>query len=560
VGILLVVLMWLGIFIPATVWRMTMVHFMSMMWAPIVGAVAILIWWLAFSRFPWSVRWVGLLAFLAGPAIAVGLGEHSMMMLFVVYGLPLATTVFVLAAAVASRATGRKVRLGVFVAPALVWGIFALLRMNGLDGEIGYSVSWRWTPTSEQRYLASMKTAAALPHAATAPAALTLSAGDWPGFRGPNRDGKLVGTSINADWAAHPPKLVWRHPVGPGWSSFCVIGDNVYTQEQRGEMEVVVCYDLKTGVEIWNHQDQTRFEEAIAGPGPRATPTFADGKLYAFGARGRLNCLNAATGDLIWTRDVLAESAAPLPMWGFSASPLVSAGLVTVITGGKGKSVMAYNADTGQPAWAAGDGWSFASTQMSKLDGVPQLLCITAEGLNSFEPQSGKLLWHHDFPMAGGASRITQPVLLNDNDVLIGSGFGIGTRRIRATHNANGWKTESLWTSRSLKPYYNDMVLHKDFLYGFDGSVFVCIDPATGTVRWRAHGYGNGQVLLIADQDLLLILGEQGEAALVRATPESHQELSRFQALNGKTWNHPVIAHGRLLVRNGEEAACYDVK
>jgi outer membrane protein assembly factor BamB len=339
-----------------------------------------------------------------------------------------------------------------------------------------------------------------------------------------------------------------------------VVGDNVYTQEQRAEMEVVVCYDLKTGDEIWTHQDPTRFEEAIAGPGPRATPTFADGKLYSFGGRGRLNCLNPSTGDVIWTHDVLAESGAQLQMWGFSASPLVSGGLVTVITGAKGKSVMAYAADTGQPVWAAGDGWSYASTQLSKIDGVPQLLCITADGLNAFEPQSGKLLWHHDFPMAGGASRITQPVVLNDNDVLIGTGFGIGARRIRVSHDANGWKTESLWTSRNLKPYYNDMVLHKDFLYGFDGSVFVCIDPTTGTVRWRAHGYGNGQVLLIADQDLLLIIGEQGEAALVCAKQESHQELCRFQALNGKTWNHPVIAHGRLLVRNGEEAACYDVK
>ena len=231
------------------------------------------------------------------------------------------------------------------------------------------------------RYLAAMKTDVVHAHPATSRAIPELSAGDWPGFRGPNRDGKLTGTTINADWSAHPPKLLWRHVVGPGWSSFCVVGNNAYTQEQRGEMEVVACYDLNTGAEIWAHQDQTRFEEAIAGPGPRATPTFADGKLYAFGARGRLNCLNPATGDVIWTRYVLAESGAPLPIWGFSASPLVTGGLVTVITGGKGKSVMAYAADTGKPAWAAGDGWSYASTQLSKIDGVPQLLSVTADGL-----------------------------------------------------------------------------------------------------------------------------------------------------------------------------------
>jgi len=536
-----------------------------MMWGPIIGTVAVLVWWLGLSRMPWSIRWIGLVSFLGGPILAFVLGHPSMKMGLIVSGLPIATTLFVIAAVVGTFLGRRALAAGLVLASLLVWGTYSLLRMDGLDGSIRFSVSWRWSPTQEDRYLAARahdpaRAGKKKVNAKFSVTSLTASADDWPGFRGVNRDGRLVGATINKDWAQHPPKLLWKHLIGPGWSSFCVVGDHVFTQEQRGPMEVVACYDLGSGDEIWAHEDEARFIEPIAGPGPRATPTFADGKLYAFGASGHLSCLNPITGEKIWMRNVMADSGAPLPIWGFSSSPLVAHGLVTVITGAKGKSVMAYNAATGQPDWSAGDGWSYASTQLSRVDGVEQLLLVSENGLTSMDPLHGQLLWQHDFPVTGGANRVTQPVMLSDSEVLLGAAFGIGTRRIKITHDGKNWKTSEVWTSRSLKPYYNDMVFHRGNLYGFDGSVFVCIDPDTGKSRWRAHDYGNGQVLLIADQDLLLILSEQGEAALVDAKPDEYHEIAKIQALNGKTWNHPVIAHGKLLVRNGEEAACYEVK
>src|SRR5205814_9602292 len=203
------------------------------------------------------------------------------------------------------------------------------------------------------------------------------------------------------DWQQHPPQLLWRHRVGPGWSSFAVVGTRLYTQEQRGEDEVVVCYDTDSGAELWVHQDSARFTEVVAGPGPRATPTFHDGKLYALGAAGRLNCLDAATGRALWSRDIVADSGAKVPQWGFAASPLVAAGVVTVFAGGpEGKSVLGYDAGTGDVAWSAGMGeFSYCSTQLSRLAGVDQLLVSTEKGVTAFDPSPGTVLWQHDWPL-----------------------------------------------------------------------------------------------------------------------------------------------------------------
>ena len=247
-------------------------------------------------------------------------------------------------------------------------------------------------------------------------------------------------------------------------------------------------------------------------------------------------------------------------MWGFSSSPLVAHGVVTVFTGAPNeKSVVAYRADTGELAWNTGQGsLSYCSPQLATVDGVDQFLMTSDVGLSSFEPATGKVLWHHDW-LAKDIARVVQPALIGKRDVLIGTGMGVGTRRIRLHQTDGNWQVEELWTSREIKPYYNDMVLHNDHLYGFDGNIFMCIDLKDGSRKWRARGYGNGQVLLLEDQSLLLIVSEQGEVALVDAQPDKHQELCRFKAIEGKTWNHPVIAGGKLFVRNGEEIACFQL-
>lgn len=563
VGLLIALVMWLIIKIPEWVAPTTMFRFGAMVWGPMLGTAAMVIWWLGFSRVPWATRWWGLAAFVLGMLIAFGLGHPSMRpMGLLIFAMPINVTLMVIWVAFAARKSPLLMRAGLVLILLVAWSFFATLRMDGLTGSIEAAISWRWSPTAEDRYLASRANRGGIPTTSLVPTILPaiLADGDWPGFRGARRDGRLTGTSIRTDWGTHPPKQLWKHQIGPGWSSFCVVGDRVFTQEQRGELEVVVCIDANSGAELWSHTDQTRFNESMAGAGPRATPTFADGKLYALGANGRLNCLEPSNGTVIWSRDIAADTGASLPMWGFSSSPLVNGGMVTVITGAPGKAVIAYDALSGKQAWSSGDGWSYASPQLARVGGIEQILFVSQTGLSGVNPTGGQTLWHHDFQLSGGANRAVQPTVIGDNDLLLGAAFGTGTRRINVTREGSSWKNKGLWTSRNFNPYYNDLVYHKGFCYGFDNSVFACLDAETGKSKWRAHGYGNGQVLLLVDQDLLLILTEKGEVVLVDAKPDGHHEIGRFQAIEGKTWNHPVVAQGKLFVRNGEEVAGYEVK
>ncbi len=560
-GVVLVVLQWLLLIVPRWVAPGTMVQFLAMFWGPMITAAALVAWWLFASRVRWRDRLavlafccvVGTVAFFCfDPSLrAFGLPGLTF------FAVPVLATGWVLWLLVTPMLNWPVRRAGLLVVVLLAWGYFTLVRFEGADGTFGTTFQYRWTPTAEEKLLAELATRKPVAEP-SAVAALTLQPGDWPEFRGPNRDSRLTGVRIATDWKANTPREVWRHRVGPGWSSFAVVGTHLYTQEQRGEDEVVVCYDTNTGNELWSHKDTARFTEAIAGPGPRATPTFHEGKLYALGAAGRLNCLDPATGRVLWTRDLVADSEAKVPTWGFASSPLVAQGVVTVFAGGpEGKSILGYHATTGELAWSAGKGeLSYCSTQRARLGEVEQILIATEAGLTAFEPAHGQVLWQHDWPMEGMA-RIVQPAVLDGSDVLIGTGFNYGTRRVRVSRESDGWTTQEIWTSHAIKPYYNDHVVHQGHFYGFDGPFLTCVSLEDGKGKWRARGYGNGQVLLLADQGLLLVLSEKGEVALVEASPEGHKQLGKFQAIEGKTWNHPVIAHGKLFVRNGEEMACY---
>lgn len=557
-GVVILALMWAGTLVPQYLDINPFYQFQAKFLAPMIGLVLVLLWWLFASRLRWTDRLLVPAAF-AGAAVGAYLCLHpTFKMALTLYGLPAAVTAWVGWLVVAQPLNWPAQRAGLLGVFILVWGGCALLRMDGVDGGFGAEMSWRWTPTAEQKFLAQQPAKSA---AAPAAAVVALAPGDWPGFRGPQRDARLTGVRVATDWSQHPPQLLWKHRVGPGWSSFAVVGDRVYTQEQRGANEVVVCYRAADGRELWEHRDAVRFSEDIAGPGPRATPTFHDGKLYTFGAKGLLNCLDPATGQAIWSKDVAADSGAKVPMWGFAASPLVAARIVTVYTGGPdGKAVLGYKADTGELAWTAAAGPnSYSSTHLAKFDGVEQVLIVTDAGLTSFDPASGQVLWTHDWPTENQVVRVTQPTVLDGDDVLIGTPFGIGTRRIHVSHKGGAWSTDEVWTTKAIKPYFNDLVVSKDHLYGFDGQFFVCVGLADGKLAWKARGYGAGQVLLLADQGVLLIASEKGEVALVKASPERHEELGKFPAIEGKTWNHPVLAHGKLYVRNGEEAACYQL-
>ncbi len=549
--------------------------FFGLIVAPAACVLALILWWLFASRLHWSDRLLipgGLIAIAAVTMVVCGNNFPAMGMIF--YGIPIVAGAWVGWLVLTMKLSWPARRAGLLLLFVALGAFCSTLRLEGMDGSFNAKFSWRWTPTAEDEHQAYLKQTATQSVTATAqkpaetpaaasaelPVELTAEPGDWLDFRGPQRDGRLAGVTIGTNWEQAPPREVWRHRIGPGWSSVTIVGDRLYTQEQRGDQEFVVCYDTAKGTELWSHHDTTRFFEVVAGAGPRSTPTFHNGNIYALGANGNLNCLNAVTGKVIWTRDLVADTAATIPQWGFSSSPLVVEGLVSVFAGAaNSKSVVAYHADTGKLAWTAGEGsLSYCSTQLSKVCGVDQLLISTDAGLSAFEPVTGKVLWQHAWPTEQIA-RVVQPAVISDTDILIGTGMGVGTRRVHVEHEGETWNTKEVWTVRTFKPYYNDFVVSEDHAYGFDGNIFICVDLADGKVAWKARGYGNGEVLLLGDQKLLLVLTETGEAVLVEAQPKKHQEIAKLKVIEGKTWNHPVIAHGKLFARNGEEIACFEL-
>jgi outer membrane protein assembly factor BamB len=551
-------------------------------------ALLIALWWLFFSRAPRSAR-VGAIALmvvsvwatskLAHPSIATGMG-------FILpgYVMPLLGLALVAAAMAWGHLTVLR-WAPMSAAIVLACGVFTLLRTEGVTGDAGSQLVWRWTPTAEERLLAQANddpappapaaTAAGTASEPTASTAAESATGvpvapatarteprarapeipaEWPGFRGRDRNSVIRDVRIDSDWSTSPPTRLWRRAIGPGWSSFAVRGDFFYTQEQRGADEVVACYRVSTGEPVWQHRDPVRFWESNAGAGPRATPALDHDRVYTLGATGILNALDAGNGAVAWSRNVAAETDTKTPDWGFAGSPLVVGDLVIVAISGK---LAGYDAATGTPRWHGPfRGESYSSPQLMTIAGVPQVVMLSHDGATSVAPADGAVLWQHEW--SSGA--IVQPAPSGDGDVLVHAvamTSGLGIRRLAVEHAAGRWTVRERWTSSGLKPYFNDFVVHKGHAFGFDRSILSCIDLADGTRKWKGGRYGSGQLLLLPEQDLLLVISEEGELALVGASPDAFREVSRFAAIEGKTWNHPALVGDVLLVRNGAEMAAF---
>ena len=518
--------------------------------------LAIAVWWLFFSRAPWLER-LGVVLFIVAALYATSRLVHvsirmgGMGMLFYVLAIPVMGAALVAGVVAGRRRSAWGRRASIAGAILLACMAFALLRTEGVTGASGSQFAWRWSATSEERLLAQGDRPL---EPRSTPAVVLPDEAEWPGFRGPGRDGVVRGVRIATDWSAAPPVELWRRPIGPGWSSFAVGGGLLYTQEQRGEDEIVACYRLPTGEPVWQHRDAVRFWESNAGAGPRATPTLSHGRIYSLGATGILNALDAADGSVVWSRDVAADADTKVPIWGFSGSPLVVDDLVIVAASGR---LAGYDIASGRPRWVGPtEGGSYSSPQRTTIDGVEQILLLAGPGAISVAPATGALLWKHAWE--GGA--IVQPALTAEGDVLVNAiapTGGIGTRRLAVHQGSDGWSVEERWTSNGLKPYFNDFVVHRGHAFGFDGSILSCIDLSDGRRTWKGGRYGNGQLVLLADQDLLLVLSEDGELALVVASVDRFEELARHPALEGKTWNHPVLVGDTLLVRNAQEMAAF---
>ena len=542
-----------------------------MMWiaaafGPFLCGLLIMGWWLIASRARWTERLTGLAGLLVGFILTAVVCHPSMRgPAFSMFTIPVGIASFVVGAAL-FRGRLDFSRTVLILAAAWIGFLFsAALRAEGVWGDFGATLTWRWKASSEEAFLASRgsspppETAGAI--APVDPALATaLEHPEWPGYRGPNRDSRQRGTRISDDWKTSPPELSWKKPIGPGWSSFAVAGKWLFTQEQRGGQECVVCYNGDDGREVWEQSLESRFEDPLGGPGPRATPTLDGRFVYAMGAQGWLTKLDARSGELKWKQDLREAANRQPPMWGFSSSPLVIDGVVVVHAAGAGDlGVMAFDAESGEKRWSAASGeQSYSSPQRCEAGGETLVAMLSDKGLGLHEPRTGALRFHYDWQFSG--YRAAQPAWLDAEQLLIPTGMGAGTRRLRLAKSGESYTAEEAWTSRFMKPDFNDFVVYQDHLYGFDAAQFTCVSLQDGTRRWKGGRYGKGQVVLLEDCGLLIVLSETGELVLLKADPSSHLELAKLPALEGKTWNHPVVVGDRLYVRNAQEAACFQLK
>ena len=398
----------------------------------------------------------------------------------------------------------------------------------------------------------------------------TITPYDFPQFLGPERSASARGVRLARDWASRPVEPVWRRAIGAGWSAFSVVNGHAITMEQRGDEELVTCYNVETGRLEWSHSTPARYEALAGGVGPRSTPTIDEGMVYALGATGRLVCLDGATGRCRWEKDLLEqlgitpEEEAATIAHGRANSPLVVGDLVVVPAGGpkagRRVSLVAYEKRLGTRVWEGGDRQiSYSSPALATLGGVQQILIVNEESTSGHDANTGKVLWEHPWKARSNADpNVSQAVPVPPDRVFLSKGYGRGGALLRLVPRGNGtFSTEVLWQdSKVMRTKFTNVAVKDGYLYGLSDGVLECVALETGRRAWKEGRYWHGQILRAGD--LLLVLSEAGEVVLVEATADrANHVLGRFQAVEGMTWNNLALYGPYLLVRNAQEAACY---
>ncbi|CAN5169014.1 PQQ-binding-like beta-propeller repeat protein [soil metagenome] len=449
------------------------------------------------------------------------------------------------------------VRMGVLVCAAVV--IMGSVKKVTFTGDMRPVFQYRWenpiAHLEEQR--ANQK------HLEKSAAEIAPSVGDYAEYRGVKRDGVVAGPALAREWKT-PPRELWRQPVGGGFAGFVVQGSVAVTIEQRRDREAIVCYDTATGTEIWAFSYPADFQEAMGGPGPRATPTIAGDEVFSLGAVGDLVCLDLKTGKKKWNVNVLADNTNII--WAMSGSPLVYENMVVVNPGAQkseaqGKALRAYDRSNGKLIWASGDTKAgYSSPMLATLAGKQQILLFDADCVAGYDPKTGTRLWKKDWPGYNGVN-VAQPLVLGDDRLFISRSYDVGAGAVIKISEKDGkWEFSEppIWENKYLRCKFTSPVLYQDHIYGLDEGILVCLDAKTGKRKWRGGRYGHGQILLTGD--LILVLAEDGKLVLVQATPEAHRELGSIRALPGdKTWNHLALARGVAYLRNHEEMVAYEL-
>jgi outer membrane protein assembly factor BamB len=386
--------------------------------------------------------------------------------------------------------------------------------------------------------------------------ALAQSGANWPQWRGPNRDGISKETGLLKEWPAQGPALVWKDAgAGRGYSSFSIANGRLYTMGLRGDREFVIAFDILNGKEVWATPHGGAFRND-RGDGPRGTPTIDGERLYALGGNGDLSCLDARTGKIVWTKNVLREFGGSNIQWGISESPLVMGNKVLVNAGGRNASIVALNKDNGAVIWKSqSDEAGYSSAIPLEVNGGTQVVFFTAQRALGLDVNDGRLLWEYGKP-ANNVANVATPIA-RGNRVFISSDYGTGGGVVEI--KADG-RAQEIYFTKDMRNHHSSSVLVGDYLYGFSSSVLTAMKFDTGEIAWRDRSVGKGS-LVYADGNLYCF-SENGVVGLVEATPNGYHEKGRYRSQQDSlpTWTHPVVAGGRLYLRDQYTIYAFDVK
>ncbi len=394
------------------------------------------------------------------------------------------------------------------------------------------------------------------------------TAEDWPLYRGPKGDG-VAAERINLDWPAGGPKRLWRVSLTNGLSSITISEGRVFTQSRRSvngqDLEFCLAYAADTGTMLWNQAvGNASYPHGGVGSddGPRSTPVVKAGHVYVLSSYLDLVCLEAASGAVVWNKNLRAEFGSNPILWQNAASPLLVGDLVLLNLNAGSRRLAAFRADTGGLVWRAlEERMTHATPVAATIHGIPHAIFLTQTGLVAVAPEDGRELWRHAFGYntSTGASPVVE-----GNTVYCSAAYGVGATAVSIGQAGDVFTSEERWKKRgALMNHWSTAVAHEGHVYGLYGqslhysAPLKCVELATGAEKWSEDGFGLGATLLVNDK--ILALTEGGEIVIVEPDPAAYRELGRFQAVQGKAWNSPALSGGRLFVRSTTEMAAFDV-
>lgn len=382
----------------------------------------------------------------------------------------------------------------------------------------------------------------------------TVFAGDWPQWRGPNRDGISTETGWSTQWPAAGPKQLWKADVGTGYSGVSVVAGRLYTVGNTGSTDIVYCLDAETGTVVWKHSYTCDPDDPMGYVGPRSTPTVDAGRVYTVSRLGHVFCLDAARGTVVWSKELLKDYGAKAPRWGFSGSALVDGNRLILEGGGKGSGLLALDKTTGAEIWKSGD--DAAGYSSAVVTGTGEQRAVTmlhAKTVVSRRVHDGRELWRHPWKTSYDVNAAT-PIVAGDR-LFISSGYNHGGALLQIREGP----PKVIWENKEMSNQMNSSVLIDGHLYGFDENELRCVDFNSGQVRWKENKFGKGSVM--AADGKLIILGSRGLLGVATASPARYTEISSAQVIGGKdVWVVPVLANGRIYCRSKADLVCLDVR